>query len=103
MDTDKYNLLMGFVGQWLFFHGRGWSMEAFSILVGIRGLKIKVVLFYKWLKLLLLFYFFNISKTVLRALVTDSLKESVSLHLGKKSEKTTKTSHSRSPTFNLVH
>jgi hypothetical protein len=39
----------------------------------------------------------------LRALATDSLKESVSLHLGKKREKTTKTSHSRSPTFNLVH
>jgi hypothetical protein len=40
---------------------------------------------------------------LLRALATDSLKESVSLHLGKKREKTTKTSHSRSPTFNLFH
>jgi hypothetical protein len=39
----------------------------------------------------------------LRALATDSLKESVSLHLGKKREKTIKTSHSRSPTFNLFH
>jgi hypothetical protein len=29
-------------------------------------------------------------KTPLRALATDSLKESVSLHLGKKREKTTK-------------
>ena len=37
---------------------REWSMETFSILVGIRGLKTKVVPFYKWLKLLLLFYFF---------------------------------------------
>jgi hypothetical protein len=59
MDADKYNLLMGIVGQWLFFHGREWSMETFSILVGICGLKTKVVPFYKWLKLLLLFYFFN--------------------------------------------
>jgi hypothetical protein len=40
---------------------------------------------------------------IVRALATDSLKESVSLHLGKKREKTTKTSHSRSPTFNLFH
>jgi hypothetical protein len=40
---------------------------------------------------------------ILRALATDSFRESVSLHLGKKSEKTTKTSHSRSPIFNLVH
>jgi hypothetical protein len=30
-------------------------------------------------------------------------KESVSLHLGKKREKITKTSHNRSPTFNLFH
>jgi hypothetical protein len=37
---------------------REWSMETFSILVGIFGLKTKVVPFYKWLKLLL-FYFFN--------------------------------------------
>jgi hypothetical protein len=40
----------------------------------------------------------------LRALATDSLKEFVSLHLGKKrKKKTTKTSHNRSPTFNLFH
>jgi hypothetical protein len=41
-------------------------------------------------------------KTV-RALATDSLKESVSLYLRKKREKTTKMSHSRSPTFNVFH
>jgi hypothetical protein len=40
---------------------------------------------------------------IVRALATDSLKESVSLYLRKKREKITKTSHSRNPTFNLVH
>jgi hypothetical protein len=39
----------------------------------------------------------------IRALATDSLKESVFLHLGKKREKITKTLYSRSPIFSLLH
>jgi hypothetical protein len=42
------------------------------------------------------------SRWIIKALATDSLKESVSLHLGKKREKATKTPHSRSPIFNLL-
>jgi hypothetical protein len=39
----------------------------------------------------------------LRALATDSLKESVSLHLGKKKKKPPKYPHNRTPIYNLFH
>jgi hypothetical protein len=45
----------------------------------------------------------HVKSKIVRALATDSLKESVSLHLGKKREKIIKTPNSRSPIFNLLH